>query len=118
MMKQIRLPVGPSIRTRLSTPQARARFEFEPGKSNDGTKILMLEWEDDARTQEITGSWTVSWEGKSHVLPAEERGGDTKADQTHRLFFLLPPGVSIPTTVTLTLQPLESQKGSEAVVWK
>jgi hypothetical protein len=78
----------------------------------------MLEWEDDARTQEITGSWTVSWEGKSHVLPAEERGGDAKADQTHRLFFLLPPGVSIPTTVTLTLQPLESQKGSEAVEWK
>jgi hypothetical protein len=102
----------------LSTPQARARFEFEPGKSNDGTKILMLEWEDDVKTLEITGSWTVSWEGKSHVLPAEERGDNTKADQTHRMFFLLPPGVSIPATVTLTLQPSADSTGKEPVVWK
>ncbi|KAE9971650.1 hypothetical protein EG328_005471 [Venturia inaequalis] len=99
----------------LSTPQARARFEFEPGKSNNGTKILMLEWEDTAETNLIAGSWTVSWEGKSHVLPAEERSGDAGVDQTHRLFFLLPPGVSVPATVTLTL---EGRGAGEKVVWK
>jgi hypothetical protein len=103
----------------LSTPSARARFEFEAGKSNDGTKILMLEWEDDASTQVIRGSWTVSWEGKSHTLPAEERNDENsqfKQAQTHRLFFLLPPGVSIPTTITLTLRPEDASKGD--VVWK
>lgn len=99
----------------LSTPQARARFEFEPGKSNDGTKVLMLEWEDTAETKSIAGSWTVAWEGKSHVLPAEERSGDAGADQTHRLFFLLPPGVSVPAIVTLTLQ---GTRESDKVVWK
>ncbi|TID27342.1 hypothetical protein E2P81_ATG00102 [Venturia nashicola] len=99
----------------LSTPQARARFEFEPGKSNNGTKILMLEWEDTAETNSIAGSRTVSWEGKSHVLPAEERSGDAAIDQTHRLFFLLPPGVSVPATVTLTL---EGKGEGEKVVWK
>src|ERR1700761_7431256 len=66
----------------LSTPQARARFEFEPGKSNDGTKILMVEWEDDDSTQSIRGAWTVSWEGKSHVLPAEERNAKDATAQT------------------------------------
>jgi hypothetical protein len=103
----------------LSTPSARARFEFEAGKSNDGTKILMLEWEDDASTQVIHGSWTVSWEGKSHTLPAEERNDENsqfRQAQTHRLFFLLPPGVSIPTTITLTLRPEDASKGE--IVWK
>lgn len=75
----------------------------------------MLEWEDTTETNSIAGSWTVSWEGKSHVLPAEERSGDGGVDQTHRLFFLLPPGVSIPTTVTLTL---EGKGEGEKVVWK
>lgn len=66
-------------------------------------------------TNSIAGSWTVSWEGKSHVLPAEERSGDAVVDQTHRLFFLLPPGVSVPATVTLTL---EGRGEGEKVVWK
>jgi hypothetical protein len=112
---------GPEVESpSLSTPSARARFEFEAGKSTEnGTKILMLEWEDDASTQNIRGSWTVSWEGKSHTLPAEERNDEnsqTKQAQTHRLFFLLPPGVSVPATVTLTLRPDDVSKGE--VVWK
>jgi hypothetical protein len=99
----------------LSPPAARARFEFEPGRGNEGTKVLMVEWEDD-----IHGTWTVSWEGKSHVLPAEERqDGNTDktstAVQEHRLFFLLPPGSNIPATVTLTLDPDGDEK---QVVWK
>lgn len=75
----------------------------------------MLEWEDTTETNSIAGSWTVSWEGKSHVLPAEDRSGDAVVDQTHRLFFLLPPGVSVPATVTLTL---EGEGEGEMVVWK
>lgn len=104
----------------LSPPAARARFEFEPGRGNEGTKVLMVEWEDDGTTRHIYGTWTVSWEGKSHVLPAEERQDGTTdkastAVQEHRLFFLLPPGVNVPTTVTLTLDP----EGDEnQVVWK
>jgi hypothetical protein len=30
---------------------ALARFEFEAGKANEGTKILMIEWEDDDLTR-------------------------------------------------------------------
>jgi hypothetical protein len=104
----------------LSTPSARARFEFEPGKANaDGTKILMVEWEDDSTTQTLCGSWTVSWEGKSHVLPAEERRdatSETPQAQSHRLFFLLPPGANVPATVTLVLRPESASNGE--VVWK
>jgi hypothetical protein len=102
----------------LSPPAARARFEFEPGRGNEGTKVLMVEWEDDNTTGHIHGAWTVSWEGKSHVLPAEERQEgtiDNTAVQEHRLFFLLPPGISVPATVTLTLDPDGDEK---QVVWK
>ncbi|KAF2429826.1 hypothetical protein EJ08DRAFT_634594 [Tothia fuscella] len=104
----------------LSTPSARARFEFEPGKNNaDGTKILMVEWEEDEITQRVDGSWIVSWEGKSHVLPAEGRKEGAPHNlqaQSHRLFFLLPPGITIPTTVTLILRPKLSP--SKKIIWK
>ena len=104
----------------LSPPAARARFEFEPGRGNEGTKVLMVEWEDDSTTKDIQGTWTVSWEGKSHVLPAEERNDGTTDEastsaQERRLFFLLPPGVNVPSTVSLTLDPDGDEK---QVVWK
>lgn len=94
----------------LSSSNALARFEFEPGKSKEGTKVLMVEWEDDATTKDVKGDWELSWEGKRTVLPAREN--PTKDDgeiPVNRLYFLLGPGVSIPTTVKL-------QKGS--VVWR
>ncbi|KAH8428415.1 uncharacterized protein LDX57_006113 [Aspergillus melleus] len=121
---------------------ALARFEFEAGKANDGTKILMIEWEDDdlARcassvtttsspaavetkpdaetatdttntTTETTendqlkkrtgGLWHVSWENKTAVLPASEQTND----HTRRVYFLLPPNVTIPPVVTLAYEP-------------
>ncbi|KAI9037875.1 uncharacterized protein KD926_011487 [Aspergillus affinis] len=122
---------------------ALARFEFEAGKANDGTKILMIEWEDDdlARcasspvtatssstvvetkpeaettidttntTTETTendqikkrtgGLWHVSWENKTAVLPASEQTND----HTRRIYFLLPPNVTIPPVVTLAYEP-------------
>jgi hypothetical protein len=80
---------------------ALARFEFEAGKSNNGTKILMVEWEDDDLARSPAGSWHVSWEGKKTVIPADEQ----TTENTRRFFFLLPPGVTIPPVVTLRYEP-------------
>lgn len=84
----------------LSSSNALARFEFEPGRSKEGTKVLMVEWEDDATTAGIGGEWAISWEGKRTVLPARDQ---TRAQEIpiNRLYFLLGPGVAIPPTVTL-----------------
>ncbi|KAL6234509.1 hypothetical protein BDW75DRAFT_231076 [Aspergillus navahoensis] len=83
---------------------ALARFEFEAGKGNDGTKILMVEWEDDDWSRSSCppgGSWNVEWEGKKAVLPADEK----TSNNTRRLYFLLLPHVTIPPTITLTYNP-------------
>ncbi|KAJ5774164.1 hypothetical protein N7457_009060 [Penicillium paradoxum] len=81
---------------------ALARFEFEAGKGNDGTKILMIEWEDDDLSRSMTdGSWHVSWAGKTSVLPADER----PSDSLRRFYFLLPPNTTIPPVVTLYYEP-------------
>ena len=94
----------------LSSSNALARFEFEPGKSKDGTKVLMVEWEDDVSTKDVRGDWEISWEGKRTVLPAREHAPSDDGDMpVNRLYFLLGPGVSIPSTVKL-------QKSS--VVWR
>lgn len=82
---------------------AFARFEFEAGKGNDGTKILMVEWEDDALARSPVGSWHVSWDGKKTVLPADEQVNEN--DHTRRCYFLLPPGATIPPIISLTYEP-------------
>lgn len=92
---------------------ALARFEFEAGKSNNGTKILMIEWEDDdlsrsSSSASSAGSWHVSWEGKKAVLPADER----TSESTRRFYFLLPPNVTIPPVVTLSYYP-STETGKE-----
>lgn len=80
---------------------ALARFEFEAGKANDGTKILMIEWEDDDLTRSSSGGfWNVSWTGKTTVLPADER----PSDSLRRFYLLLPPNVTIPPVVTLSYE--------------
>ncbi|KAJ5834685.1 hypothetical protein N7447_000711 [Penicillium robsamsonii] len=80
---------------------ALARFEFEAGKANDGTKILMIEWEDDDLTRSSSeGFWNVSWTGKTTVLPADER----PSDSLRRFYLLLPPNVTIPPVVTLSYE--------------
>lgn len=84
----------------LSSSRALARFEFESGKGNEGTKILMVEWSDsdDSNTPAHTGDWEVSWEGKTTVLSARD-GAEGKL---HRIYFLLAPGASIPRIVKLS----------------
>jgi len=95
----------------ISSTNALARFEFEAGHGREGTKILMVEWEDDDTTRGQRGDWHISWEGKTTVLPAS----DQSANDVNRMYFLLAPGVQIPASVTLTHQP--EDKGREPVVW-
>lgn len=88
---------------------AMARFEFEAGRGNDGTKILMIEWEDDDLTRSATGgSWHVSWAGKTSPMPTDER----PSDSLRRCYFLLPPNTTIPPVVTLSFEPKSSASGS------
>ncbi|KAL2158587.1 hypothetical protein VTH06DRAFT_4354 [Thermothelomyces fergusii] len=93
--------------TSPSSGLARSRFEFETDKRNEGTKILMVEWEDtvpegDGSADQGGGSgdWEVTWEGKGAVLPV--RDVDPEADSNlSRVYFLLPPGAPIPPLVEI-----------------
>ncbi|EME79880.1 uncharacterized protein MYCFIDRAFT_211894 [Pseudocercospora fijiensis CIRAD86] len=87
----------------LTNGNALARFEFEPGRSKDGTKVLMVEWEEDESTKGVTGNWEISWKGKKTFLPARDRDDHPTEDlpPLNRLYFLLGPGVAIPTQVKL-----------------
>lgn len=82
----------------LSSAKALARFEFESGRGNEGTKVLMVEWEDDLATPSTTSDWTIEWPGKTTVLSA--RAG--AEGSLHRVYFLLAPEASIPARVTLS----------------
>ncbi|KAK3077027.1 hypothetical protein LTS18_011397, partial [Coniosporium uncinatum] len=95
----------------VSSTTALCRFEFESGRGNEGTKILMVEWEDDPSTRDLEGNWHISWEGKTTVLPADGRTGS----DTNRMYFLLPPSVPIPPNVTLTHRSSDSNR--KPVVW-
>jgi len=96
-----------------SSTNALARYEYEAGHANatEGTKILMVEWEDDATTRGVRGDWHVSWDGSTRVLPAN----DQPANDVNRMYFLLPPLVPVPTSVTLTLRPHDASIAP--VVW-
>ncbi|KAI9768360.1 MAG: hypothetical protein M1840_004969 [Geoglossum simile] len=97
---------GPSSPKGLS---ALARFEFESGKGNEGTKILMVEWEERDNDEWLRGGggeWLVQWEGKSTVLQVNDN-----EETHHRLYILLPYGVTIPPTITLTRKPLTNNEG-------
>ncbi|KAK6586123.1 hypothetical protein PZA11_001180 [Diplocarpon coronariae] len=83
----------------LSSSTALARFEFESGRGNEGTKILMVEWADSDNDADSPnpGDWSVSWEGKTTVLSAR----DGAEGRVHRLYFLLAPGSNIPGIIKL-----------------
>ncbi|KZL87893.1 hypothetical protein CI238_13083 [Colletotrichum incanum] len=97
---------GPAADTALF---ALARFEFEAGKSNEGTKILMVEWDPSASpiipspspvslASSASKAWEVSWEGKTNYLPASDKVTGTNK----RVYFLLPPGATVPPVVTIS----------------
>ena len=101
--------------TSPSSGLALSRFEFETGKSNDGTKILMVEWDASAQKEEHlvkggrrrSSDWEVSWEGKGDVLPIRDVNPDARKN-TRRLYFLLPPGAPVPALVSITPKPKDS----------
>jgi len=103
----IETPTSPSSGLALS------RFEFETGKANDGTKILMVEWDGSVgkaggvgqRNAEARGDkgseakWEISWDGKPGILQVRDDSDDD--DSTCRVYFLLPPGAAVPPLVTI-----------------
>ncbi|KAK3362054.1 hypothetical protein B0T24DRAFT_101982 [Lasiosphaeria ovina] len=106
----VETPASPSSGLALS------RFEFETGKGNEGTKILMVEWDtavaaqlEPTEKQETKGpkkeaseiDWEVSWEGKEAVLPIRDADSDANG-KTRRVYFLLPPGAPVPALVSIT----------------
>ncbi|OCK73564.1 hypothetical protein K432DRAFT_387325 [Lepidopterella palustris CBS 459.81] len=95
----------------ISSTNALSRFEFESGHGREGTKILMVEWEDDESTRGVRGDWHISWEGKTTVLPAN----DQASNDVNRMYFLLPPGVAVPSIVTLTHRPQDDTRSP--VIW-
>lgn len=92
----------PTFAPALSSSRALARFEFEAGKGNEGTKVLMVEWRDD----EGDSNWLVSWDGKRTVLPAKDKAGD----KLMRIYFLLAPDANIPRIVYISRVGVNSQK--------
>lgn len=97
----------------ISSANALARFEFEAGHGREGTKILMVEWEDDDTTRGVRGEWHISWEGKGKttVLSAE----DQPSNDVNRIYFMLAPGVAVPSSLTLTHRPQDPDR--KTVVW-
>lgn len=128
----VETPTSPSSAFTLS------RFEFETGtKGNEGTKILMVEWDAAAAaaaaatagggsgaqendTDKNNNSidkkvkiddWEVKWEGKEALLVLPIR--DTDAPETTcRIYFLLPPKAPIPTLVTIS--PKQNSSGDDS----
>jgi hypothetical protein len=102
--------------TSPSSAFALSRFEFEADKGNEGTKILMVEWDTSAGGEEDSGTsnWEVSWEGKTTVLPIRDL--DTEIDESgtksRRVYFLLPPGAPIPPLVSITQLSTRPGRGS------
>lgn len=81
-----------------SSTKALARFEFESGRGNEGTKVLLIEWEDEPGAADSTNNWKIEWPGKTTVLSAR----DGAEGSLHRVYFLLAPNAAIPAKVTLS----------------
>ncbi|KAL1891641.1 hypothetical protein Sste5346_007557 [Sporothrix stenoceras] len=115
----VNTPASPSSSLVLS------RFEFEPDKGNEGTKVLMVEWDDSGYSttlgaRDIPGKptgdntrqdfettpendWMVIWEGKdNHNVLAASDNAASLASTARRTYFLLPPGTTVPPLVRIT----------------
>lgn len=125
----VETPTSPSSAFTLS------RFEFEAGTTgNEGTKILMVEWDaaaaaaaaaalgsaaassDEEKAAQATApasldDWEVTWDGKEALAVLPIRDAET-APSTCRIYFLLPPKAPIPTLITIS--PSSSSKTAEA----
>ncbi|KAK4044588.1 hypothetical protein C8A01DRAFT_12086 [Parachaetomium inaequale] len=100
--------------TSPSSGLARSRFEFETDKRNEGTKILMVEWDDSGPRQENESSdWEVTWEAKGAVLPVRDVEPEAGSN-IRRVYFLLPPGAPVPALVDITRRRGSSEDGAGA----
>jgi len=108
---------------------ASSRFEFEATKGNEGTKILLVEWDTSPATAQqdeppvsneeatnetgsttevakagnITSSNTVGdWEVSWEGKRATFPTRDRDAGTRKRVYFLLPPGAHVPPVVMIT----------------
>ncbi|KAI0860693.1 hypothetical protein F4860DRAFT_193824 [Xylaria cubensis] len=97
--EKVESPVSPSSTTAL------ARFEFETGRGNEGTKVLMVEW-DCSHTdgggvcpQDREG-WLVSWENKPTAYPLSDN--DKSPSSVLRVYTLLPENAPVPSEVTIS----------------
>ncbi|KAH8157007.1 hypothetical protein CIB48_g11238 [Xylaria polymorpha] len=97
--RKVESPISPSSTTAL------ARFEFEIGRGNEGSKILMVEWDcshtDDGKLcpQDREG-WLVSWENESAAYPLSDN--DKSPSSVLRVYILLPENAPIPPEVTIS----------------
>ncbi|KAK4229495.1 hypothetical protein QBC38DRAFT_103769 [Podospora fimiseda] len=88
--------------TSPSSGLALSRFEFETGRGNEGTKIIMVEWDASILGQESRASdWEISWDGKKSVLSVQDADPDSTGS-THRTYFLLPTGATVPALINIT----------------
>jgi hypothetical protein len=92
-----------------SSPNAWARFEFETGCGNEGTKVLVIEWDPTVNEAGITSSpqlpqdlddWEISWEGK--VPRQRNQVKETEGNSTCRILILLEDGIQVPSVVTIS----------------
>ncbi|XXG98689.1 hypothetical protein Hte_005018 [Hypoxylon texense] len=97
-------PISPA------SPNALARFEFEAGRGNDGSKILMVEWDPAPAGED---GWVISWEGKSTTFRVDEKVEDEedaaaaaaaadKKQRRQRVYFLLSSTAAVPPVVTIS----------------
>ncbi|KAI0171997.1 hypothetical protein GGR52DRAFT_449901 [Hypoxylon sp. FL1284] len=103
-------PVSPA------SPNALARFEFEAGRGNDGTKVLMVEWDPApagaAAREDEASSWTISWEGKQAATTfrvdekaaadEKEEGVEGEKQRRKRAYFLLSSDAAVPAAVAIS----------------
>ncbi|EPE04697.1 hypothetical protein F503_06246 [Ophiostoma piceae UAMH 11346] len=101
--------------TTPSSSSVLSRFEFENGKGNEGTKVLLVEWE--AEGQE----WTIDWDGRADynmlAVGGEDTGQPGQDKTIRRVYFLMPPGALIPSQVQLRGTAVGSNNDEGTVLW-
>lgn len=92
-----------------SSPNAWARFEFETGCGNEGTKVLVVEWDPTVNergfkstthgAQDVEG-WEVLWEGK--ISRERNEVKETEGESTYRVLILIEDEAQVPPVVTIS----------------
>jgi hypothetical protein len=102
-----------------SSPNAWARFEFETGCGNEGTKVLVVEWDplqqqqqdNDGNNKPVISQkkggkgdplddWEVSWGGK--IPRAGNQVKEADGNSTFRVLVLIEDDIQVPSVVTIS----------------